>query len=83
MVQFLPLLTSLGNGELMQTLTCCAASSQVEKDTLLYFSTVQGCSLTRAVIFLCGFQVTLNLALYALQTGCTSQRCALPNIWTI
>lgn len=83
MVQFLPLLPSLGNGELVQTLTCCAASSPVEKDTFLYFSTVQGCSLPRDVIFLCGSQVTLNLVLYALQAGCTSQRCALPNIWTI
>lgn len=65
-VQFLPLLTSLGSGELMQTLTCCAASSQVKEDAFLYFSTVQGCSLTRAVVFLCGSQLTLNLALYAL-----------------
>lgn len=63
MVQFLPFLTSLGNGEFMQTLTCCAASSQVEKDTFQYLSTVQGCFLTRAVVFLCGSQVTLNLAL--------------------
>lgn len=62
MAQFLPLLTSLGNGELLQTLTCCAASSQVEKDIFLCFSTVQGCSLSRAMIFLCGSQVTLNLA---------------------
>lgn len=62
MVQFLPLLTSLGNGELLQTLTCCAASSQVEKNKFIYFNTVQRYSLSRAMVFLSSSQVTLNLA---------------------